>query len=385
MRTPGYGAWLRWLLSLPGRFLTRIEGKGLPMPPGELTREQAEIMIRKAPRGNNYLALEDEVQGFGNPEGWLAYASMGKTMMSVGGIHGPKSMDTLRRWVHTAREKGYRRWLLFPVIRKEQESLKDAGFRTLHVGSEALIHIPDFSLVGPEKRNLRQTLQRATKAGVLSLREMTTKQDLDRLRPVFKEWLAQRIRAFRMRLLVGAPGFENLQKRRIFACECDGEAVAFITLTPGWNNQGWGMDIMARSPKAPPGVMEWLISNIIFQLQKEKALWFSIGACPMRLVLPRQQGESFLLRFIFERLYGGLFGGRLFRFRELARFKEKFAPVWIPIYFGASPSMSLRALYDGCRMWGLFDQARLDNAGWKDLQMPPSESETMQGSSTSVP
>ena len=175
MRAPGYGSWLRWLLSLPGRFLTRIEGKCLPMPPGDLTREEAEKLIRKAPRGNNYLALEDEVQGFGNQEGWLAFASMGKTMMSVGGIHGVKAMDTLRHWVHTARERGYRRWLLFPVTREEQESLKEEGFRTLHVGSEALIHVPDFSLAGAEKRNLRQTLQRATKAGVLSLREMTTK------------------------------------------------------------------------------------------------------------------------------------------------------------------------------------------------------------------
>jgi phosphatidylglycerol lysyltransferase len=312
--------------------------------------------------------LENEVQGFGTKEGWLAYASMGKTLMAVGGIHGSQAMETLGRWVRAARENGFKRWLLFPVARGEQSSLQQQGFNTLHVGSEALVKVQEFQLDGPERRNLRQTIQRAERAGSLTLNELSHTDNFGEVKEVFQEWLDRRIRSFRMRLLVGAPGFENLQERRIYACECDGSAVAFITVTPGWNESGWGMDIMARSPQAPPGVMEWLISNVIFSLREEGVQWFSLGACPMRLMIPREAGESRLFRFIFERLYGGLLGGRLFRFRDLARFKEKFCPEWIPIYFGASPRISMRALYDGCRMWGLFDEAPLDNKGWAELE-----------------
>ena len=251
--------------------------------------------------------------------------------------------------------------LLFPVLSHERVQYEEEGFKSIHVGSEALIDVQKFHLSGRPRRNLRQTIQRANRDNQLVLKE-TPNEDIPQLRKVFEEWLDSRIRDFRMKVLVGSPGFDEPFRRRFFTCFNNELPVAFITITPGWNEKGWGMDIMARSPQAPPGVMEWLIAQTIEQLRGEGAETFSLGACPMRLIESRSPDESRILRFAFEGLYKGYLGGRLFRFRELARFKEQFRPTWIPIYFGGYPNVSVRALYDGCRMWGLFDSVDLSSS-----------------------
>lgn len=364
MRRPGYGAWLRWILKLPGIFLSIAWGKGRPISPSPLVSEEAERLVRSSDRGNNYLALENDVRGFGTDQGWLGYAALNRTLLSPGGIHGPKRKKVLNEWIQEGRAKGFKQFLLFPVSMAERKELKEIGFESLHVGSEAIIDIPSFSLSGPSMRNLRQTVRRSNRDGSLRCREICVPSEFHLVKETFQQWLNSRIRGFRMRLLVGAPGFNNPQRRRVFSCFSNNEPVAFITLTPGWKGRGWGLDIMARAPDAPVGALEWLLTETLAALHGEGALYFSLGACPMRLTQPPEKGESPLLRWVFQKLYAGIFGGRLFRFRDLARFKEKFNPRWEPVYFGGFPKMSWIALYEGCRMWGLFDRPKLDSEDW---------------------
>ncbi|MCA9572677.1 MAG: hypothetical protein KC656_32785, partial [Myxococcales bacterium] len=76
------------------------------------------------------------------------------------------------------------------------------------------------------------------------------------------------------------------------------------------------------------------------------------GACPMAGVPfdPRRP----VLTAIFRLLYGTWLGNRVFGFRNLVRFKDKLAPRWEPVHFAARPGLGAWALYQGCRMWGLY-------------------------------
>ena len=320
-------------------------------------------MVRRGPRGNNYLALETDIRGFGTESGWLGYSASGRTLLGVGGLHGSHPESLLRSWVKAGKKQGFRNFLLFPVYPEERATLASSGFASLLVGTEALIRLDTFSLEGPSRRNLRQTVARATREPGLQFSEVSRANRFI-FESVFETWLSHRLRPERMGRLVGQPGFEHPLHRRFFGAFIASKPVAFVTLTPGWNGKGWGMDTMARKPEAPPGVMEWLIVRIMESVANEGAVHFSLGACPLRLPNDHSYPLGPFFRALFHLLYRHPLGERLFPFRGLARFKEKFDPVWVPVLFGAYSSVSMWSLYEGCRMWGLFGHFSADTLGW---------------------
>ena len=64
------------------------------------------------------------------------------------------------------------------------------------------------------------------------------------------------------------------------------------------------------------------------------------------------------LRAFMAFLFRSSIGQRLFGFRQLFHFKNKFAPQWEPVYLAGWPRMGFWSMYAGGRMWGLFGGAR---------------------------
>ena len=143
--------------------------------------------------------------------------------------------------------------------------------------------------------------------------------------------------------------------------------MAFVTLTPGWAGRGMGLDVMARTPKAPAGTMELLLIATMEQVFDEGIEFVSLGACPMAERHPLDGSDPRLLRWIFRTLYRSRIGNRLFNFRSLAHFKAKFSPRWEPLYIAGWPRLTVRSLYTGCRMWGLFGRPALDRSARQSL------------------
>jgi len=172
---------------------------------------------------------------------------------------------------------------------------------------------------------------------------------------LYEGWLASRPVGYRMRLLIGSPRFADPQGRRYFQVQApDGSPQAFVSITPGWSGQGYGLDVMARPPAAPSGAMETLLCGVIHRLAEEGVQRFSLGACPMCDEATPPVDDPALYRLLFRWLHRSRVGNRLFAFRSLTHFKAKFVPRWEPVYLAAWPAVGFRSLYDGCRMWGLF-------------------------------
>ena len=130
-------------------------------------------------------------------------------------------------------------------------------------------------------------------------------------------------------------------------------------MTPGWGGKGYGLDVLARHPQAPPGAVDLLISESLFSLQQEGIEVFSLGSCPLIETGELERDDPRSLRWAFRLLRDKSWGNHIFRFQSLFRFKEKFDPRWEPIYIAGWPNIGFRTLYAGCRMWGLFGPPRL--------------------------
>ncbi|MFK7929892.1 MAG: phosphatidylglycerol lysyltransferase domain-containing protein, partial [Myxococcota bacterium] len=282
----------------------------------------------------------------------LAYEARRRTAFAVGGLNAPpeRRVDVLSRFRQTMCSRGLTRQMLFPLREDEREDAFSAGFRSVQVGVEAWLDLDEFTLTGKRWAHVRQMNNRAKARGVI-VEEADLEQWAEEMAAVHGEWLTSKRPSWRMKLLIGSPGFERPYDRRYVVAHADGELQGFCTVLPGRDGV-WGLDVMCRRPNAIAGTMERLIVAVGQTLRDEGATQLSLGPCPMAGVPIEGQGQW--LKRIFHVLYHSWIGNQVFGFASLHRFKAKFRPRWEPVYFAASPKIGPVALYRGCRMWGLY-------------------------------
>lgn len=360
MRTPRL-SW-RTLLSLPGRWADRLWGTKplqLPTPPQETIIDT----IDASPRANGYLSLEPELQLIQCKQGLLSVQSQGQNAFIVGGYHGPQEhlTQSLQDFIAQAKAQSHKRVLLFPIAKQEKQAVEQAGIRCLQVGSEAFLNPTQFTMKGKKMADLRQMFNRATKRYQLTSRWLDPVQDRHLIEHTYQEWLSHRPEGHKMSLLIGTPNLQMPGHRRYLGAFSPESSmpVAVVSITPGWSQEGWGVDVMARCPHAPAGTMEFLFVSCIQQLAEEGVKRFSLGACPMAFIPEATHPLPLHLRWIFHTLYHSALGNQLFRFRSLVYFKNKFRPQWEPVYIGGYPNIGMWSLYVGCHMWGMFGEHTL--------------------------
>lgn len=353
------GAALRAIARAPGVVADALSGRAdaARVPDADLTPEEIARYVVASPRANAYLSVEPDLRAFRTGDGLLTWGASRRHAFVAGGVHARGDAARLLTDFRDALAgAGYRKALVFPVAEPERAALREAGFRGLCVGSEAFVDLEGFDLGGKAHADLRQMVNRGTKRYGIEVVEVPRERAAADLAHLYAHWLAARPLEDPMALLIGTPCFDRAAGRRFLAARAgDREApVAFITLTPGWDGEGYGVDVMAREPGAPAGAMDVLLTGAIRMLQEEGKRVLSLGACPMAERTPIPGPDKPLLRRIFRWLYRSRLGNRLFPFESLARYKDKFDPRWEPVSLSAWPKMNAWTLYVGCRLWGLF-------------------------------
>ena len=109
--------------------------------------------------------------------------------------------------------------------------------------------------------------------------------------------------------------------------EKEGRVQAFANIWPGPGHQELSLDLMRHHHDAP-NTMESLIVHLIRYGQREGYQWFSLGMAPM------SGFEHSAVAPLWARVGSFLYehGERIYNFRGLRAFKEKFNPVWEPRY-----------------------------------------------------
>lgn len=346
---------MRHVLGIPGALLEWLDG-GPASVCGEGPDDVADIIRSRGRCVEAYLGLESGLQYHHFEGSVLAWQRRARTAFGIGGLNVPphQKQALLEDFIDATKRLGIRRTLVFPLRQHERMAAERAGVLLIQVGVEAWIDLAGFSLRGRRMEGLRQMNNRARRRGV-TIREVSPNDLMssalsEQLAEVHERWLERRRPAWRMRLLVGSPALDRPWGRRYLVASKEGKVEAFMTLVPGGDGE-WGVDVMCRRPSATAGVMERLITDAAERLQQEGAERLSLGPCPMAGI-KESDGRPWLSWF-FRQLYGSAWGNTLFGFRNLYAFKAKFRPRWEPVWFGASPSLGVLALYRGCRMWGL--------------------------------
>ena len=266
--------------------------------------------------------------------GFVMYAVAGRSWVALGDpVAPPDQMATLaQRFVELCDQHGG--WAVFYKASREQLYLYlDLGLSVVKLGEEARVPLAEFTMDGPERRNLRRMWRRAVQEGctfeVLSTAHVCAL--LPRLRAISDDWLSSK-RTREKRFSLGFFDERYLSRYPAAIVRKDGEMVAFANVWEAGGKTELSVDLMRFSTIAPPGVMRYLLVELMLWGKERGYERFNLGMAPLSGL--QASAVAPLWNQLGTAIYGH--GERFYNFQGVRDFKEWFNPVWEPKYLVSS-------------------------------------------------
>ncbi len=317
-----------------------------PVCSGAPDRRLAREVVRV--HGHDTLAgfkLRDDVEYLFSTDrrAFLGYRVEGRVLLVSGDAVGPD--DALPGLIAEARTFAEGHGLKIGATGASESAAahwRDAGFRSLYLGDEAIVETKGFSLDGRAIRKVRQSVTRLTSGGFTAAVEAVAELDpvtLAELEAISDRWRAgEPERGFSMSIggLADGPAREGVV---VIVREADGAACGWIHFVPSYGRPAMSLSLMRRDRDTPNGLTEFMVVRSIELLRErgieEVSLNFAAFARPLRS--PRGRAD---------RMFASLLGvaSRWFQIESLYRFNAKFFPRWEPRYLLYQGSAALPAI-----------------------------------------
>jgi phosphatidylglycerol lysyltransferase len=319
------------------------------MPGGEPIPDAVRALVQSCPRTSAKLALIGDKSFLVAKDGsaFLAYADTGGTLIAQGDPVG--APEASRHLILQLRERADllgRRCAFNAVSTTYLTSYLDVGLTIQKIGEVARINLATFSLDGSARKPFRYAMARAARDGlvfqVIPAAEVAPL--LPELKSVSDAWLARKLGeekgfvlgAFSDAYLVA---FDLAVLRRGEG----GPILAFANIWRGADRHEVAPDLMRYDPAGPAMAMDALFASLLLWAKAEGFAWFSLGAAPFA-GLDDNRFVPFwgrMANLVYRH------GEQFYHFEGLRAFKQKFDPVWTPLYLACPRGLAVpRVLYE---------------------------------------
>jgi phosphatidylglycerol lysyltransferase len=217
----------------------------------------------------------------------------------------------------------------------------------LAIGAQPVWDPRQWREIASARRSIRQQISRAGNKGVTAtaLPAILAAHDPE-LKRVLHEWLESRCLP-PMRFLVEPYTLDGvLTDRLVVVARQKGRAVAFLVASPVAARNGFLIEQIVRSPKAPNGSSELLIDTTMRHFAEEGSTYATLGL----VALSNKALDGGVMNpwwFRFMTAIARTHANRFYNFRGLERFRIKLAPAYWETIFAISNErrFSLRTLY----------------------------------------
>ena len=315
----------------------------LPLPSSDEIDRALAIVLRSPDASAHLVSLGDKSLLFApSGECFLMYGVSGRSWVALGDPVGRVAdwEAVAERFIELAVHRGG--WPVFYKVSRQQIAVYlDFGLSIVKLGEEARVCLEQFSLGGPERRNLRRIWRKSVDEGCsfeVVERAAAIEPLLPTLRAISDEWLANKATREK-RFSLGRFRPDYVLRYPVAVVRKNGAIVAFATAWPSGCHEELEVDLMRFSAAAPPSTMRYLLTEFMLWGRETGWRWFNLGMAPLSglrdsLVAPfwNQLGVA---------LYGR--GERFYNFQGVRAFKEWFYPQWEPKYL-ANPGGAMRPL-----------------------------------------
>lgn len=313
---------------------------GAPALPSAADLDRADAIVDAQPYADANLVLvgDKHLLFAASGKAFVMFGRHGRSWISLFDPIGPRGEwpELAWRFIELATNHGGR--AVFYQVRPETLSLYlDAGLRALKVGEYAYVPLPEFSLKGSKRANLRHAVHRAERDGLsfsmLAAQEVAAL--MPQLRQISDAWLADS-RTREKGFSLGAFREDYLLRRPIALVRQRDTLVAFANVLCTRERSEVSVDLMRQTPGSPPGTMDFLFTQLMLHFHSQGLQRFALGMAPMAGMLTHELAPRWhrFGRLLFD------YGESFYNFRGLRSFKDKFQPVWEPRYLAAPPGIA---------------------------------------------
>lgn len=232
----------------------------------------------------------------------------------------------------------------------------DIGLAARKIGETAIVPVQSFSLEGKARSALRQSRNRLEREGASfeMLPAGAAHAHGDELARVSDAWLTHHAGAEKA-FSLGRFHLAYLDRTPIAVVRREGRIVAFANVWTTPDKRELSIDLMRYGADAPKGVMDYLFVRLIEWGKEQGYSEFDLGMTPLAGL------DTHRLAPAFSRIGAAVYAGgeRLYGFRGLRAYKQKFDPKWRPLYLAARPHALMA--------FALLDVALLTSGGWRGV------------------
>jgi phosphatidylglycerol lysyltransferase len=313
-----------------------------PVPPTADSEEldRAAAIVAAQPNADACVALMGDKHFLFSESGnaFLMYGRRSRSWVALFDPVGPQAewSELVWRFLEMARE--HRGRASFYEVRPQTLPFYlDAGLRVFKLGEYAYVPLPDFSLKGKARSDLRQALNRGEREEMsIEVFEAGIDPNLvTELRAISDSWLAEHATAEKS-FSLGSFTEHYIQRMPIAVVRVGARIVAFATLMSTGIRKEASVDLMRQLPDAPSGTMDFLFAKLILHFQALGYQRFGLGMAPLSGMAQHPLAPKWhrLGRLLFAH------GENFYNFQGLRAFKEKFNPQWEARYLAAPGGMT---------------------------------------------
>jgi len=308
-----------------------------PDPPTMEEVERAAAILTTEANSQANLALLGDKPLLFSPSGnaFLMYGVEGRSWIAMGDPIGPDDEKQELIWNFRELCDLHAGWPVFyEVQRQNLHFYLDLGLTLLKIGEEARVPVEGFSLDGGDRKWMRK-MQRRLEAEGCAFAIIDPGPVIEELRVISDAWLAEK-KTREKGFSLGFFSEQYVRRCPVAVVRRENQIVAFANLWEGAGEE-LSVDLMRHLPDAPAGVMDYMFVNLILWSQQQGYHWFNLGMAPLSGLENRALGT------LWNRV-GSLayrFGENFYNFQGLRQYKEKFDPVWEPMYLASPGGLAL--------------------------------------------
>lgn len=320
--------------------LVRTARPTMPRP-SQSDIDDARVIAAAHPEAAVQLALLGDKSFLFNEArtGFVMFGVHGRSWVALGDpVSAPgEAASLIRAFISLADQNGG--WAVFYKVAPTLLYLYlDHGLNVVKLGEEARISLPDFSLDGPNRRNLRRVWRKMRDDGYTF--EMVPPDALEpilpELRAVSDEWIEQK-KAREKSFSLGAFSEAYVSRYPVAVARKDGRIIAFSNVWVSGCKAEVEADLMRYTTDAPPGIMRFVLIEMMLWARAEGFSWFNLGMASLSGLSVHRGAPIWNQLAVAIRGYGE----RFYNFQGIREFKQWFYPEWEPLFL-VSPGGAAR-------------------------------------------
>lgn len=205
----------------------------------------------------------------------------------------------------------------------------DLGLSARKIGETAIIPLETFTLAGPARAKLRHAVSRMERENgrFEMLPPGSMAQHGAAMKAISDAWLAHHA-GKEKRFTLGLFDEAYLDRQSIATIWYGEEMAAFANVWRSGDGRTLCIDLMRNKPDAPPVTMDALFTQLALWGREQGAARLDLGMAPLSGLATEREANALsrLGNFIYSH------GEEVYGFEGLRRYKNKFDPVWEPLY-----------------------------------------------------